>query len=451
MTVEFAALWRALTGDRSPEVRFTGPESALPGRYRVTTAAAAVVAATTSAAAELLRLRGIAPGPVAVDTHAAVAGFASERFLRVGGKTPGETWAPLSGNYRASDGWVRLHCNYPHHAEAACRALAVAPERADRPALERAVARLGALQVQESVIAEGGAAAAMRSGAGWLRHPQGDAVARQPLMELSPIAPAPRRRVPESSGTPLGGVRVLELTHVIAGPVAGRTLAAHGADVLHLGAAHLPAVGPLVIDTGMGKRSAFVDLRTAEGRERLWRLVTDADVLVRSFRPGAFDRLGFTLPRLAQASPGLVVVDLSAYGWAGPWAGRRGFDSLVQLACGIAHEDGADAPRPLPVQALDHATGWFAACAAMLGLWRRATEGGSWHARLALAHTARWLDQLGRQPDESVEFDAEHLLRRTESGFGTLTHVPVPGTLPAAPPHWRWGTPKPGSSAPAWW
>lgn len=418
----------------------------LPGRYRIAIAAALAVAVTTSAAAQLLRLRGIAPGAVTVDTRAAVAAFASERYLRVDGSSPGDVWAPLSGNYRSRDGWVRLHCNYPQHAAAVTHALGVG---ADRSEVERAVARRAAVDVQELVIAEGGAAAAMHSEQEWLRHQQGAAVARQPLVDLRPISPAPVR-APPPADRPLGGVRVLELTHVIAGPVAGRTLAAHGAEVLQVGAPHLPSVGPLVIDTGMGKRSAFVDLRTGRGRDLLWRLVAEADVLVRSFRPGAFERHGFTLPRLAEARPGIVVVDLSAYGWTGPWAGRRGFDSLVQLVSGIAHEDGAQAPRPLPVQALDHATGWLSACAAMLGLWRRATEGGSWHARLGLAHTARWLDQLGRQPDEDVVLDVSDLLTHTASAFGTLTHVLVPGTLPAAPPHWGWGTPLPGSAAAAW-
>ncbi|HKS49334.1 MAG TPA: CoA transferase [Amycolatopsis sp.] len=303
--------------------------------------------------------------------------------------------------------------------------------------------------MQEAVVAEGGAAAAMRSRAESLAHPQGQALSAAPLIAPAPIAPAPARPL-SMSDRPLGGVRVLELTHVIAGPVAGRTLAAHGADVLHIGAAHLPAVRPVMIDTGVGKRSAHLDLRMQEGRERLWRLIAETDVFVGSFRPSALARLGFSAEKLVAARPGLVLVELDAYGWQGPWADRRGFDSLVQLASGIAAEMAVDGPRPLPAQALDHATGWLAAAAAMIGLARRAVDGGSWRARLSLARTGMWLDSLGRKPGTAAELDVTGLLEDTPSQFGTLTHVRVPGVLPAANPRWTHGSHLPGSDPAQW-
>jgi hypothetical protein len=444
---ETGDLWRSLTGeDLRPEaVVITGEESVLPGPFRVAAAASAGIAVTTLAAAELLRLNGIDPGVVSVDTRHAAAAFRSERYLRVDGDAPGAGWLGLSGDYRAVDGWVKLHCNYPKHGEAVRRALCV-PD--SREALTEAVSRRTAWDVQEAVIAAGGVAATMRSRAEWLDSPQGQALTAAPLVDLAPIGPAPARPL-SISDRPLGGVRVLELTHVIAGPVAGRTLAAHGADVLHIGAAHLPVLRPLAMDTGLGKRSAHIDLRTQTGRDRLWRLIAEADVFIQSFRPGALANLGFTAERLAEAKPGIVLVELDAYGWEGPWAARRGFDSLVQMASGIAAETAVDEPRPLPAQALDHGTGWLTAAAVMTGLRRRAVDGGSWRARLSLARTGRWLDSLGRSDHTSARLDVSGLLAEIASPFGRLTHVRVPGTLPAANPYWAHGSPLPGSDTAA--
>jgi crotonobetainyl-CoA:carnitine CoA-transferase CaiB-like acyl-CoA transferase len=437
---ELGPVWRALTGETPPPVTVPGVEPVLPGPFGVAAAAATSIAAATLAAAELLRLKGIDPGPVSVDLRHAAAAFRSERYLRVDGEPPTALWQPLSGDYRAADGWVRLHCNYPHHADAVCRALGTP---ASREAVTGAVARRTAWDVQEAVIAEGGAAAAMRTRDEWLAHPHGQALAEAPLVDWTPLAASPARLL-STSDRPLGGVRVLELTHVIAGPVAGRVLAAHGADVLHIGAAHLPTQRPLDIDTGFGKRSAHLDLRTMAGRDRLWQLVAEADVFIQSYRPGALAKLGFSAEQLAAARPGIVVAELNAYGWQGPWAGRRGFDSLVQMASGIAAETAVDEPRPLPAQALDHATGWLTAAAVLTGLRRRAVEGGSVRARLALARTGRWLDSLGRTEDSAVELDVSGLLAEAGSPYGRITHVRVPGTLPAANPSWTHGPPLPG-------
>ncbi|PRX51320.1 CoA transferase family III [Prauserella shujinwangii] len=445
MTVA-SRLWTALTGGPAPPVEVTGAETVLPGPYRVAAAAAAAIGVTTYAAGELLRLRGIDPGRVAVDTRHAAAAFRSEHHVLVDGAVPGEAWAPLSDVYRAADGWVRLHCNYSHHAAAACRALGV-PE--ERDALAAAVRDRAAEDVQEAVVAAGGAAAALRSRAAWRAHPQGAAVRTLPPVRFDPLGGTPPEPLP-SGDRPLNGVRVLDLTHVIAGPVAGRTLAAHGADVLRIGAARLPALPLLDADTGLGKRSAHLDLRTDEGRAALWRLVREADVLIQSYRPGALAAWGFGPRQLAEARPGLVVVDISAYGWTGPWAERRGFDSLVQLASGLAHDPGSARPRPLPAQALDHATGWLAATAAMLGLRRRAMTGGGTHARLALAGTAEWLDSLGRLDGDGAYPDVSDLLVRTPGPLGTVTHVAPPGVLPAAPPRWLRGSPVPGADPAAW-
>lgn len=420
-----------------------GDERVVAGPFRVARAAALCVAGATSAAADLLRDRGGDPGPVSVDVRHAAEAFRSERHLRVDGGSPGAAWAPLSGDHRAADGWVRLHCNYPHH-EAAVRAVLgddPAPSVAARPAVE----------VAEAVLAAGGAAAAMRTGAQWAAHPQGRAVAREPLVSVERVGEGPARPLPPAD-RPLAGVRVLDLTHVIAGPVCGRVLAAHGADVLHVGAAHLPVVRPALIDTGFGKRSCHIDLREEGGRAALRALLADADVMVQSYRPGSLAAKGFGP---ADLPPGVVLVNLSAYGHSGPWAGRRGFDSLVQMACGFADEGmraaGADRPVPLPAQALDHGAGWLAATGAMGALRRRAVEGGTWHVRVSLARTASWLDGLGRVDSTEHDGPADAYMSEMDSAFGALRHIRPSGDLPGAPPRWDHGPRAPGGDPPSWW
>ncbi|GAB3877475.1 hypothetical protein GCM10029964_026640 [Kibdelosporangium lantanae] len=218
------------------------------------------------------------------------------------------------------DGWVRLHCNYPHHLAAVTTALGTS---VDRDEVAAAVARRPALEVEEAVVAAGGAAGALRPKDEWLRHPQGVALADLPLVSVERIGDAPPRPL-STADRPLAGVRVLDLTHVIAGPVAGRTLAAHGADVLAVGAAHLPVVAPLLLDTQFGKRSTYLDLRNPDEAGKLRELVGDADVFLQSYRPESLAGRGFGAAELAALRPGIVVVDVSAWGWVGPWRTRRG-------------------------------------------------------------------------------------------------------------------------------
>lgn len=441
-----AGVWRTLTGGSLPPVSLTGDDSVLPGPFRVPTVATASVAVATLAAAEMLRLRGIEPGTVAVDSRHAAASFASERLLRIDGNPGPSPWGPIAGDYRASDGWIKLHCNTSRHEAAVCWALGVP---ATREAVAKTVAAKTVAEVESAVITAGGAAAFMRSREEWRAHPQGRAVAELPLVQLERIGDAPPRTLFESA-RPLGGVRVLELTHVLAGPVAGRVLAAHGANVLHVGAAHLPRIPTLTMDTGQGKRSAYVALDTEGGRAKLKKLIARADVLVQSFRPGALARLGFGPEELAELRPGLVTADLSAYGWTGPWARRRGFDSLVQMSSGIAEENATDAPAPLPVQALDHATGWLTAAAVMTALHRTVTEGGTWRAQLSLAGTGAWLDSLGRTEATASAADFSDLLEDVDSDFGRMTRVRMAGVLPGAPPQWDHPTHRPGSDTAVW-
>jgi crotonobetainyl-CoA:carnitine CoA-transferase CaiB-like acyl-CoA transferase len=452
-----AGLWRLAGGAPAAleQVTLEGADPVLPGRFRVGTAAAATVAASALAAAELWRLRGGRPQGIGVSLRAAAAAFRSERYLRIAGAAPPDPWSAVSGYYQGGDErWILLHCNFPHHRD---RTLGVLGAAADPEAVAAAVRRWPAAALEEAVAAAGSCAGFVRRPEEWRAHPQGRAVAGLPLLEILRIGDAPPEPLP-AAARPLAGLRVLDCTRVIAGPVCGRTLAEHGADVMLVTAAHLPSIEVLVMDTGRGKLSTRLDLRDAAERARFLALAAEADVFCQSYRPGALADRGLSPEALAALRPGIVYVTLSAYGHAGPWRERRGFDSLVQCVSGIAHEGaeaaGRERPRPLPCQALDHATGYLLAFGAMVALARRAREGGSWLVRGSLAQTGRWIDGLGRiegaeAPEVGVE-DVADLLESTATAWGRMSAVAPAARLAATPACWARPAVPLGTHAPAW-
>ncbi len=454
------ALWRELGQNSAAleQVDLPGAEPVLPSSFAVGTAAQASIAASALAAAELWHLRTGERQRVRVAMRDAAVEFRSERYLRVDGKPPPDLWDKIAGTYRCGDGrWVRLHTNFPHHRDGVLTLLKC---EHDRAAVARALQGWRAEALETAAAEAGLVVTAMRSFPEWDAHPQGQALARLPLLSIEKLADAPAEGLPPS-GRPLGGVRVLDLTRVIAGPVCGRCMAAHGADVLLVTAPHLPFMLPLVIDTGRGKLSAQLDLREKPARERLADLIRDADVFVQGYRPGALAALGFGPADVARIRPSIVYVSLSAYGHQGPWAGRRGFDSLVQTATGFnaaeaeAAAAGVEGPRPLPAQALDHASGYLMACGAMTALTRRVREGGSWHVRVSLAQTGLWLRRLGRIeggldcPDLGLD-DVRDRLEESASGFGRLTAVRHAAELSVTPPHWSRPSVPLGTHEPIW-
>jgi hypothetical protein len=361
------------------------------------------VAVCALAAAELMAARagGRIPGgavpAVRVDDGAVAAAFASERLLRIDGRAPG-TFASLSRFWPTAGGWVRTHANYPHHRARLLAALGVRDGGGEPAIAGRVAAELAgreAEEVQETVYAAGGLAVAVRAPTAWAAHPQGAAVAGQPLVHRERIGEGPSRWPVASPAAPYpaAGLRVLDLTRVIAGPVATRMLALLGADVLRIDATHLPESEDAYADTGFGKRSTVLDLADRGDRAVFEELLASADIVVTGYRPGALDRHGLAPEALAERRPGLVVAQLSAWGTHGPWAGRRGFDSLVQAACGIAAiEAGPDGrPGALPVQALDHGTGYLLAAAILRAVTESRASGGTRLTRLSLARTASWL------------------------------------------------------------
>jgi crotonobetainyl-CoA:carnitine CoA-transferase CaiB-like acyl-CoA transferase len=384
--------WTAVSGGAgSPEaLEVGGAGGQLPSRFPVEETAVACVGVALLAAAGLHHSRGGKPGAAFVDRGQVAAAVRSERFFRVDRRGAGLGFASLSRFFEASDGWVRTHANYPWHK----RALLTALDCTDDPdAVVSAIRNRHALQVEKDVVGAGGVAAAVRSPDEWTRHAQGLAVAAEPLVAPRRLGDAtPRGRT--EGRLPAAGIRVLDLTRVIAGPVATRFLGALGADVLRVDPPRLPDLIPgAPADSLLGKRSARLDASSPSGRAHLHSLLDEADVLVCGYRPGSLDRLGLDAPTLAGAHPGLVVVVLSAWGHSGPWAGRRGFDSIVQAASGIADVEAPDetAPGALPCQLLDHGTGYLMAAAILEGLRRQSEEGGTQFRYLSLARTASWL------------------------------------------------------------
>lgn len=442
----------ALGGLDARGVALSGAEPVLPSAFRVDALAQAAVAAQGLAAAELHEARGGPAQRVSVEIRAASAEFRSERLLRVDGGPAPELWDALAGLYRCGDGrFVRLHTNFPHHRAGVVRLLGCADAR------DAVAAALDGWRAEafETAATEAGLVVAMaRRVEEWRAHPQAAALDARPLLEIEKIGDAPPPPRP-AAGRPMAGLRVLDLTRIIAGPVAGRVLASHGADTLAIAAPHLPSVFPLVVDTGRGKRQATLDLRAPEGRRTLQALVRDADVFVQGYRPGGLADLGFSTQDLLTLNPSLVVANLSAYGRIGPWAAKRGFDSLVQTATGFnwteADAFGEDKPRALPCQALDHGAGHLLAFGVMAALARRAREGGGWRVEISLAAVGRFLRGLGPvAPDRDAKPDDAPFLQHFDSGFGRLTATKPAAILSATPARYERPSMPLGAHVAAW-
>jgi crotonobetainyl-CoA:carnitine CoA-transferase CaiB-like acyl-CoA transferase len=451
-------LWTLAGGDPSAldAVTLTGEEPQLPSSFRVAAAAQASIAAAGLAAAQLWKLRSGQSQPVAVDMRHAIVECRSERYLRVDGKPSDMAWDAIAGIYKTGDQrLVRLHTNFRHHRDAVCRVLNCKPERDD---VQAALMQWDGEAFETAAYAGGCAVALMRSYDEWSALPHARALAELPLISIEKIGEAEPKPWP-AGDRPLAGMRVLDLSRVIAGPVAGRTLAAHGADVLLISGPDLPAIPWLTIDTGRGKLTSFVELKSEQGRGVLRDLLAGADIFSQGYRPRSLAALGFSPQDAAQISPGIVYVSLSAYGHAGPWAERRGYDSLVQTATGFNHAEGhaagVDGPKELPVQMLDHASGYLMALGAMMARARQSREGGSWHVRVSLAQTARWLWNLGRVADglktEDLKSAAvQGFMEETPSGFGPLRSVRHSAVLSATPAFWARPAMPLGSHPPQW-
>ena len=445
-------IWLALGGTAAAavDVAIVG-EGDAASVFAVTDLAAATIGVAGMAVADLIALRHGEHPRVRVDRRLSSMWFASS--LRPQGWAVPPPWDAIAGDYRAADGWIRLHTNAPHHRDAALATLGVA---GDKPRVAQAVSRWTADALETAIVERGGCAAAMRSIAQWTVHAQGQAVAAEPLLhfEATDAGAAPAWTV--AAERPLRGIRVLDLTRVLAGPVATRCLAGFGADVLRIDPPWWDEPG-VVPEVTLGKRCARLDLRDGAQRGVFERLLSEADVLVHGYRSDALDRLGLSAERRRQIRPGLVDVALDAYGWTGPWRKRRGFDSLVQMSTGIAdagmRRTGSDRPVPLPVQALDHAAGYLMAAAVVRGLAQRLATGRGCEARASLARMAALL--AGRPVDRERATMAPEAAEDQAGPVETTTWGPArrlkpPLAVQGAPMHWDFAAGLLGASSPTW-
>jgi crotonobetainyl-CoA:carnitine CoA-transferase CaiB-like acyl-CoA transferase len=448
--------------ERAREVKLDGvADPILPTPFRIGETSAAALAAVGLAVCDLWALRTGRRQEIELETRQATASLRSGHYLKMDGAQVSTERNTIMGVYPARNGrWSYLHCNFPNHRAAALSVLGV-PE--DREAVRRAVAQWDALELEEAIIAAKGAGGMVRTMDEWAKHPQAAAIASLPLMEIVKIGESAPEKLPDGN-RPLSGIRVLDLTRVLAGPTCARTLAEHGADVLKITGAHLPNIGYQEYDTGHGKLSAHLDLRESKDVETLRGLVREADVFSQGYRPGTLGTRGFSPEAMAKLRPGLVFVSLCAFGHVGPWASRRGFDTVVQTVSGITSRQGelfpgvTPGPQFYPVSAIDYLTGYLMAFGAMVALARRAREGGSWLVRISLAQTGRWLvgrgqvpeTQLKDVPKEFMPAELERWSTTSDTPVGRLRHLGPVLRLSETPPRWARPSVPLGYNEPVW-
>jgi len=445
-------MWRDLGGaaEVAGSVSITGSGD-LPSVFAVSDFATASIGVAGAAIAELLGARFGDVPRVSVNRRLSSLWYAWS--IRPDGWSLPAPWDPIAGDYRTSDGWIRLHTNAPHHRDAA---LSVLDVPANKDLVAQAVARWSADALESAVVGSGGCAAAMRSTLAWKQHPQGQSVSAEPLVMACATDDTDDDAWSPNPARPLQGLRVLDLTRVLAGPVATRFLAGFGADVLRIDPPTWdePAVVPEVT---LGKRCARLDLRDASARAHFHQLLRRAHVLVHGYRADALESLGFDASARRAIRPGLIDVSLNAYGWSGPWRNRRGFDSLVQMSAGIADAGmrglGKDRPTPLPVQALDHATGYLMAAAVIRGVTRRLSSRRGFEARASLARTADLLisgppGRVAASLDSGT--DSDYFGEVEATAFGPAHRLRAPVQIGQASMQWDRPAAKLGSSSAQW-
>ena len=424
-----------------------GTDPILPTSFRIGDTSTAALSAVGLAVSDLWESRTGRRQEVSVDARRATASLRSGKYMQMDGASVSTERNTVMGVYPTKDGrWSYLHCNFPNHRAAALSVLGVAE---DRDAVAKAVAKWNAQDLEDAIIEAKGAGGMVRTMEEWAKHPQAVAIANLPLMEIVKLADSPPEALPEGS-RPLSGVRVLDLTRVLAGPTCARTLAEHGADVMKITGAHLPNIGYQEYDTGHGKLNAQLDLRETKDMETLRGLVSQTDVFSQGYRPGTLGGRGLSPEELAELRPGIVYISLCAFSHMGPWASRRGFDTVVQTVSGITNRQGdlfpgaTLGPQFYPVSAIDYLTGYLMAFGGMVALNRRVHEGGSWLVRISLAQVGRWLVSQGEIPEADLknipaEFTPEEIASWStvsDTPMGKLGHLGPVLSLSETPPRW---------------
>ena len=438
-----------------------GTDPILPTSFRIGDTSTAALSAVGLAVSDLWESRTGRRQEVSVDARRATASLRSGKYMQMDGAGVSTERNTVMGVYPTKDGrWSYLHCNFPNHRAAALSVLGVAE---DRDAVIKAVAKWNAQDLEDAIIEAKGAGGMVRTMEEWAKHPQAAAIANLPLMEIVKLADSPPEALPEGS-RPLSGVRVLDLTRVLAGPTCARTLAEHGADVMKITGAHLPNIGYQEYDTGHGKLNAQLDLRETKDMETLRGLVSQTDVFSQGYRPGTLGGRGLSPEELAELRPGIVYISMCAFSHMGPWASRRGFDTVVQTVSGITNRQGDlfpganPGPQFYPVSAIDYLTGYLMAFGGMVALNRRVHEGGSWLVRISLAQVGRWLVSQGEIPEADLknipaEFTPEEIASWStvsDTPMGKLGHLGPVLSLSETPPRWARTSVPLGHHDPVW-
>ena len=448
MTDLLTSIQAALGLPHTP-IPFTA-SGALPSAFAVSDLACASIGAAGQAVSELLRQQTGHLPAVEVDRRLASFWFATS-LRPIGWEVP-PLWDPVAGDYATKDGWIRLHTNAPHHRAAAESVLGAC---ADRAAMAAKVAQWRSADLEQAVVEAMGCAAEMRSWAQWQQHPQGLAVNAEPLVHFIDSQGEKANAWQGSVAQPLAGLKVLDLTRVLAGPTASRFLAGLGANVLRIDPPSWNEPG-VVPEVTLGKRCARLNLQQPGDRAVFENLLKDADILIHGYRADALEHLGFGAERRRQLAPGLIDICLNAYGWSGPWRNRRGFDSLVQMSSGIAEAGQrwkqADKPTPLPVQALDHATGYLMAASAITLLTERLRSGRGGSARLSLARTAKLLIEHGPGTSEALRVEAkqDQNSRVEQTPWGPAHRLLAPVKISGTPLQWALPATELGSHRAQW-
>ncbi len=438
----------------------SGCDPILPTDFLLGTAGASVIAAAGVAASDLWQLRTGKRQRIAVDMRSAVAALRSDHYCRVNGSQLPDYRSAIHGFYPTRDSrWIQIHCNQPHHRDGVANFFGTG---IDRTAIEKTIKKSwNAIDLENALTEAQLCAGTVRTREEWINHPHARIIDTLPLLDIVRIGDSQAEPL-KSGDRPLSGIRVLDLTHVIAGPVGGRTMAEHGAEVLRLNAPHRPIHKHQMIDFGHGKRSAHLDLDTPKGVQQLKDLVSNADIFLQGYRPNALASRGLSPENLADLRPGIICINLCAYGHAGPWSHKRGFDSLVQSVSGMVDDEtirkNSAKPIHLPAQALDYCTGYLIGFAAMAALAKRAREGGSYLIRISLCQTGHWIYNLGR-----IEQDIDNscvsipkfeelsdLLIEEHGPFGTVRHLAPIAKLSETPGRWSRPSAPYGTDAPKW-
>lgn len=446
-----------LNSNQIKNVTINGCDPVLPTPFLVGETCAAAIAATGYAAHRLWHLKTGQSQDISINVIDAAIASRSHQYLRFLDHNTPELWDPVSGFYQTRDGrYIQLHCNFPNHRQGVIDFLGCTN---DKESVIKAIASSwDGTTLEEELNIRGLCSSLVRSTAEWHKHPQYNSTADLPLLEIIKIGDSNKEPLPNGD-MPLSGIKMLDLSRVIAGPMCGKTMAMHGATVMRISSPNLPSILPLVVDTGFGKLSAHVDLDTLDGKTQLENLVKDSDVFLQAYRPGGLDEKGFSVERLHQLRPGIIYISLSAYSHVGPWSKRHGYDSLVQSATGIVNVQGSMSdggkPQHLPAQTLDYVSGYLAAFGAMEALRRRTIDGGSYQVRISLVQVANWLAGLGQIDNYSQivspkREDIDHLLAITNSCFGRIEHLKPVLHMSRTNPYYKSATVPLGTNLPKW-